>query len=378
MRIPPFQKDRRAFPIPPQSAPVTMVDEKRPSPLAIIYRSELDYISRCILDYPAIETGGQLFGLWSTEGIPVVLYALGPGRHANHQTAFFNQDMDYLVTVGNLLIRRYGLQHIGEWHSHHQLGLAKPSGHDAYTITSSMQVRSLRRFLLCIGNCNAESSTLNAFCFHESLSGGYTHAAWDVKEGISPFRPLVDEELHQHLVHPSTPQARHGRMNIANSSGSRMSSPQYERGYWLQNKENNMVLKRILDFLGEELPNSTTRACLNSEKHVTVNVKGDSGEWRVYFPSKFPDVPPDCTYTPNVVSASPFAAVNATNALPYTDKVCADSFSEGIPVASEQQPSGNSLATAPEWNFRGDIYQAFADYFRRKRELIATNVPNIR
>lgn len=32
---------------------------------AIVYQSELDYISRCILDYPQIETGGQLFGFYS-------------------------------------------------------------------------------------------------------------------------------------------------------------------------------------------------------------------------------------------------------------------------------------------------------------------------
>jgi hypothetical protein len=29
---------------------------------AVIYRSEIDFISRCILDYLDIETGGQLFG----------------------------------------------------------------------------------------------------------------------------------------------------------------------------------------------------------------------------------------------------------------------------------------------------------------------------
>ena len=30
---------------------------------AIIYKSELEYISRCVLDYLNIETGGDLFGL---------------------------------------------------------------------------------------------------------------------------------------------------------------------------------------------------------------------------------------------------------------------------------------------------------------------------
>ena len=69
-----------------------LIDEKEPAPTAIIYQSELDYLSRCILDYPDIETGGQLFGFWTNQGVPVVLYVIGPGRHANHQQSFFNQD----------------------------------------------------------------------------------------------------------------------------------------------------------------------------------------------------------------------------------------------------------------------------------------------
>ena len=37
----------------------------------LIFKSELDYISRCILDRKNIETGGQLFGYWSEDGRPV-------------------------------------------------------------------------------------------------------------------------------------------------------------------------------------------------------------------------------------------------------------------------------------------------------------------
>ena len=51
---------------------------------AIIYQSELDYISRCIMDCPRIDTGGQLFGFYTMKGTPVVCYALGPGPNANH------------------------------------------------------------------------------------------------------------------------------------------------------------------------------------------------------------------------------------------------------------------------------------------------------
>ena len=88
--------------------------ESNPAPCAVIYQSELDFVSRCILDRPDIETGGQLFGFWTARGVPVVLYAIGPGLQANHQLTFFNQDVEYLKLVGNLLLEKFGLQHIGE------------------------------------------------------------------------------------------------------------------------------------------------------------------------------------------------------------------------------------------------------------------------
>jgi hypothetical protein len=118
-----------------------------PSDVAIIYRSELDFISRCILDRTNIETGGQLFGFWTGNGVPVVLYAIGPGPNANHQVAFFNQDVNYLVAVGRALKENYGLHHIGEWHSHHQLGLARPSSHDENTMVSTFRDKNLGKFL---------------------------------------------------------------------------------------------------------------------------------------------------------------------------------------------------------------------------------------
>lgn len=75
---------------------------------AVIFKGEMDFISRCILDRKNIETGGQLFGYWTEDGTPVILYAIGPGPRANHQVTFFNQDIDYLVKVGNILRNRYG------------------------------------------------------------------------------------------------------------------------------------------------------------------------------------------------------------------------------------------------------------------------------
>jgi hypothetical protein len=119
-----------------------VVNEQRPSPIAIIYRSELDFISRCILDYPNIETGGQLFGFWTSNGTPVVTYVIGPGANAQHHQTSFVQDQEYPDVVGRELYRIYRLQHIGEWHSHHQLDLARPSGGDVNALSMDCVIQN--------------------------------------------------------------------------------------------------------------------------------------------------------------------------------------------------------------------------------------------
>ena len=182
-----------------------------------VYQSELDYLSRCILDYPSIETGGQLFGFYSSKGTPVVCYAIGPGHKANHRVTFFNQDIDYLQTVGNILTREYGLQHIGEWHSHHQLGLNHPSGHDAHTMHHSVDALHLGQFLLCIGTISGQSANVNAFTFYEN-DRAYYPTAWSIKAEPSPFRQVVDERLKDLLIHPSTSEPRLAGMHISRIS----------------------------------------------------------------------------------------------------------------------------------------------------------------
>ncbi|MBR1565113.1 MAG: Mov34/MPN/PAD-1 family protein [Paludibacteraceae bacterium] len=180
----------------------------------IVYQSELDYLSRCILDYPNIETGGQLFGFYTSKGTPVVCYTIGPGKHANHQTTFFNQDLDYLQTVGDVLTREYGLQHIGEWHSHHRLGLDHPSGHDARTMHHSLDSLCLNQFLLCIATTNGISACVNAYSFLQN-DPAYYPLRWNIKAEPSPYRDVVNIRLRDLLLHPATSEPRLKGMHIS-------------------------------------------------------------------------------------------------------------------------------------------------------------------
>ncbi len=289
----PFRRSESSFatPLPPTG----LIDERHPSPLAIIYRSELDYLSRCIRDYPNIETGGQLFGFWTNQGAPVVLYVIGPGRDANHEQAFFNQDLRYLDLVGNLLLDRYGLQHIGEWHSHHQLGLARPSGHDASTMFHALERVPLRHLLLCIGNYRDGYSAINPYTFHESDPDHYCEALWKVKDMESPFRPIIDRELAQVLIHPRTRELRHGLQRLVSEHAATNSQPAPQGPMlggvnWLKRTGNIDRLKHIVATVKERYAGLSVQTQMDETGMVNLNI--DNGAFEVRFPSRFPQEPP--------------------------------------------------------------------------------------
>lgn len=264
-----------------------------PSSNAFIYKSELDFISRCILDYKNIETGGQLFGFWTADGSPIVVYAIGPGANANHKVAFFNQDLDYLVNVGTVLVHHYGLQHIGEWHSHHKLGLAQPSGHDASTMADTIREKSIPQFLLCIGNCSDVDSTLNPFNFTLCAGYNYVKANWTIKNLDSPYRNLIDRELKGILIQPVTsmPSYKMDRIKTAIVTSN--------EGYWFENKQNRLVLKRIMDFVAVYPQQAHCTIQMDSQNHIRLLVKRPSQEECIFFPSNFPQTAPEIQFTLN-------------------------------------------------------------------------------
>lgn len=285
-----------------------------------IFLSEMDYISRCILDFKRIETGGQLFGYYTNDGKPVVLYATGPGREANHQVSFFNQDRHYLESVGKALRNLFGLCHIGEWHSHHQFGLACPSQHDTNNMISTIRERALGCFLLCIGNCDDKSSSLNAFLCDDIRC---TKATWDVILSESPVRKMADKALASILVHPHTAVACYKNPEIVFKSSAR---PSYAPGYWLNDKSMGIILKQIIDYIKSHHADAYVRAQLNKMGEVLLSVDLGSCSETILFPNGFPEVAPIITYSsPEIV----------TKAVPRTG-----------------------------WNaIPGDIYRSFINYY---------------
>jgi hypothetical protein len=122
----------------------------------LIHESELDNLAGWVLEHPDRETGGDLFGFWTHSGSPTVQLVLGPGQRARHEVGSFFQDPDHLQYAGEHVQNRYGLQHIGDWHSHHHLGLAVPSRGDASTARHVFDYTDFPRFLLLIANIKSD------------------------------------------------------------------------------------------------------------------------------------------------------------------------------------------------------------------------------
>ena len=231
---------------------------------ALIYRSEISFIGQCILESPNIETGGQLFGFWTASGVPVVVYAIGPGPKANHQVTFFNQDVEYLERIGEVLVSQFGLMHIGEWHSHHQLGLDHPSGHDANTMQHSIDKLHLNRFLLCIGNCRGMQYSIKPYVFRENQTV-YSSAEWEIKGDQSPYRDQIDSYL--------------------TSMQSAVMTQNYQS--WFSDKSNRIQLKKMIDYM-KALPGAVdSKARLNGDI-VELVTSFPNREETILFPDEFP------------------------------------------------------------------------------------------
>lgn len=93
----------------------------------LIYESELCAIAYEANKYPECETGGDLYGLWTADGIPVIFLATGPGKNAVHQNAQYQMDVEYEQKCESILIEQFGIHYLGDWHSHHKLNIYEPS-----------------------------------------------------------------------------------------------------------------------------------------------------------------------------------------------------------------------------------------------------------
>jgi integrative and conjugative element protein (TIGR02256 family) len=130
-----------------------------PAFVAYVYEKDYEEIQKLVHQYPHIETGGDLFGLWKDKKTVIIQRFIGPGKQCKRTSTSFHQDIEYLHRVGSLITTEEGLCNVGEWHSHHQIGMPEPSGADRRTVFSNMPHLGLERFVLFIASIEGKGSS---------------------------------------------------------------------------------------------------------------------------------------------------------------------------------------------------------------------------
>lgn len=256
----------------------------------IIYKSELDYLSKCILESPQMETGGNLFGLWTPFGIPFIQYVVGPGRNAEHHHAHFRQDFDFLDKNADFLVKEHALHHIGTWHSHHSLDLDHPSDGDTHSTLSGMRECRLKSFILLIGNYRHGKSSVNAFRYYDN--GSCIRLKWIILDGESPVRQIYDR-THPTFVYKPKGESRMMALEqttLSSDTTAVSQAPTFDADYWLSTQENKKEFAAIIKYLKTEFENISVFQLDSST--VEVKMSDAEGVYKFVFDKTFPDSPP--------------------------------------------------------------------------------------
>jgi transcriptional regulator with XRE-family HTH domain len=171
---------------------------KRKYPIAI-YESELQAISFDSSMWDT-ETGGDLFGIWESD-IPLVYLATHAGPQARRDHAHFRLDVDYLIKISIMLEKDWGLRYLGDWHSHHRLGLATPSGGDQGRIGRIAAKNNFDGMVEVITTFassprdNKKKIEIHPYLYLDLPSHVLTQAVPIVLKGTSPVRTALIDSL---------------------------------------------------------------------------------------------------------------------------------------------------------------------------------------
>lgn len=260
---------------------------------ALIHRSELDFIGRCVLEYPTIETGGDLFGFWSNEGNAVIHYVIGPGQRTSRSETSFYQDIGYLKECGRVLNGRFGLEHIGAWHSHHRMSLYQPSLGDVHTMQNALKTKNPSRFIISICNIEKENSvSIGCFIFTANDHEPYGDCEWKILEGKSPLRETLLRDQSDLFRSPSE---RNVVLNIRAgevppSTGMRGTSekPEFPEGSFWNARDGKDYLKWAFEELKRKDQFFDVEILQLDDRRIVLSLKCDNWSFQIRFPNDFP------------------------------------------------------------------------------------------
>lgn len=181
-----------------------------------IYASELNVLLDEMHSHPMIETGGDLFGLWSHGDMPTIFLASRPGPAAVRETMTFQQDVRSHRRVEKGLWERFGVQCVGMWHSHHRLGMDILSRGDLGRTMRYARRSHRERFVDLLGFYE-DIWCVRPFLYRDAAIGRTRATKLEVLPGVSPLRLALDSSDEAlagavfgppvpHLLLPSEPQ----------------------------------------------------------------------------------------------------------------------------------------------------------------------------
>ena len=144
-----------------------------PQQYLIVCQSELQFIGGVTNHWGEIETGGELYGLFSHAGRPVIMLASPPGPNAIHGVARFRQDIDFMKKVNAFVGDTFGIQYLGNWHNHHNLSIKGLSGGDVESTHSIAQKNAYQRFCQLVLTFEGNVSDSFKIFGHYSYNEGF-------------------------------------------------------------------------------------------------------------------------------------------------------------------------------------------------------------
>lgn len=268
----------------------------------LIYQEELDHIAGWVEEYPNLETGGDLFGFWTHSGFPVIQFVLGPGKTSRHNPASFYQDREHLIKAGEILRKKHGLQHIGEWHSHHQMGLAQPSGGDEQTVFNALRQYNFPKFLLCIANLRSETESYGRSKYRVSVgcflftSTRYQVGSWVVLPEKSPIRRDLGWEENRILFTPPRLNKNWQVDQTTLEEQTLVSTEPLEisEKIWYATLTGKALLKQLFEGLTTRYPNCEMFRTPSENIYFTFEKQQNyyADKWRLDLPNDFPEASP--------------------------------------------------------------------------------------
>lgn len=280
-----------------------------------IFSTEFEYISKCVLEYQNLETGGDLFGRWIDSSKSSIDYVLGPGPNVKRTSTSFYQDRNFLVSGGNTLINNYGLYHVGEWHSHHKLGLREPSSGDVNTIKLAFEnpKYKLNKFLLIICTIEENGVALNPYIFYkeseESTKIALAKCDLKVRKDTNSLRNDFDKNYSGFLYIPQNWQGEEEESIKNEEKQNTENIINFPKDSWLNKKNGKNYLQSICLNLNKN--SDGLKIFPNQEGSVYIEIYIENQIFIINFPVDFPKNRPIVTLKENEVNET-FYEINNT------------------------------------------------------------------